>query len=698
MENSKQDKILEDVIRNVDAIVVGRPDKTVPSESGQILNLGRKMLRSDVVAMSKEPKDVEIVKDTGLVEMARRRQELFEKNEEKEKKKELNPKNFYDPPYDPAIWVFIPEFTSKTYKAIDILKNNIIAPGVSIVPYKHKRELTKEETSAFEEEKKILEKFFSYPNNLGQSTREIFINFFVTREYCGVGAIRFSENILGEYQSMEHYPAYKLLVRKDGHGFASVSNSFFGSGVEYFKVFGDKRIMDKTTGEYGSDIPTREDFVPFENRADSIFWLPIYTPASPVTGMPRYAPSKHSIIGNLLCGKSNAEFFVRGLLTRLLIIVNNGRLDDESASAIQQFFDHSKGIENSASALLLQPAKKSIVASDLMGAEDNKVKIDVVKLFESHKEDATFKVYREQNDKEQQNIFAIPDLFYGVAGDITRASANVIKKLTQIQTFDPIAREIEDPINSQIIPNLLPLKKRIAATQMPKILEERREEIGLEKDFIYTKSGKEQLEYLKAIMWKDGYRFVSASNRNSLSDITTAMDRDGEPFRNVDLVFERMSIARFSFIRPDILDPLELSEIIRNSVSVGAWTPNSAIINVFRRLFPDIEPIDEEWANIPMNMLVMLINSKLGHFQDPNTRERLNIEWAKLGLSKQEGEELAEQTREEFQENEEQPEEVKSILREYGTSTISEFSDKHPEVLLDTLFSLRERLDDADTF
>jgi capsid portal protein len=662
-------------------------------ESNQILNLSKKMVRSGISTLSekdKKSKSAPVVTDTGLVEMNKRRKDMLEANspkEEKDPNKDYRPDDYYIPPYDPAVWVYLPEFSSKIYKSIDILKNNIVTNGWEVVPYKHERNLSKKELKKFEQEKIALEEFFLYPNSIGESSTEIFIKFFLTREYSGAGALKFGEDIFGNYESMEFYPAYQLKIRKDGQGFLAGEDTFFGSGKEYFKYFGDRRIMDKKTGRFGTDDKSdKKNFVPLEKRAASIFWLPVYTPASQVTGMPRYAPARNSLVGNFLSSKLNIDFFVRGLLVRVMIVVNNGRLDEETTKQLEEWFDHSKGVENAKSGMLLQMEKKSIVSSELLGDENSKPKIEIHELIKGNREDSTFQEYRKENDKEQQNIYAIPDLFFGDARDITRASANVVRKLTQSQTFDPIAQEIENPMNSKLIPEILSHINSIKINVKAGLDKELESEKNLPKDWKLKLNAKEKLEFLKVKMRKKGYRYKGIENFRRYPS-------EGEPDKNTNLVFEQRSVARFKFVRTDLLDPMELSEIIRNTTSVGVWTPNSVIENVLRRLFPDVETFSEEWANIPMNMLIMLINSKLPPFEDPNNRERMDLEWARLGISRDEGEEIAEEERENAGKDE-QPAEVKRVLSEYGVGSIEEYNKNNPDVMLDCLFSLRGMVDE----
>ena len=115
-------------------------------------------------------------------------------------------------------------------------------------------------------------------------------------------------------------------------------------------------------------------------------------------------------------------------------------------------------------------------------------------------EDATFQNYRQANDLEQQYILGIPKLFYGDVGDITRAAANVIRKITQSRKFqdvlptqyfafkhdywqDPNVFEIATILNWTGRPRLDKIKDQ--ALEIRLRWRERCKIIGSEKKYVY---------------------------------------------------------------------------------------------------------------------------------------------------------------------------------------------------------------------
>ena len=94
----------------------------------------------------------------------------------------------------------------------------------------------------------------------------------------------------------------------------------------FFKEFGDPRIMNCRTGMYDDD--TQPD-----DKASSIIFFNVYCPYTPY-GLPRYIGQLLNIQGNRKAEELNYTYFMDGRHMPMAIIVENGKLTEDSVNTI----------------------------------------------------------------------------------------------------------------------------------------------------------------------------------------------------------------------------------------------------------------------------------------------------------------------------------------------------------------------------
>ncbi|MEW6556016.1 MAG: phage portal protein [Elusimicrobiota bacterium] len=355
------------------------------------------------------------------------------------------------PPIDLKTWALQLERNTRLNRAITTIARNTVGLGWDIV---QKEELTKPESNASAEEKRIyeelktnadeeekrIEKLFERPNPRMPFTKVMFL-VKVDEEATGNGYLEVSRNNAGIIDGLFHAPSHTIRVRKNG-GFVQIRNGL----TRYFKEFGDRRVIDNRTGEeFKPKSP--DDLLPQEHRANELIHFMIYSPRSSHYGVPRHTATACAIAGNRLAAERNVVFFENDAVGRMAIIVSNGKLSKDSIETIKQFIEmKGKGVKNAHRVMLLQaePKKPGITRPE------DQVKIELKPLTVGVTEDASFLKYRQANDEEIRESFGLDTSFFS-SGGTNRAAGIVGRQITIEQEFEPDIREKEYIINHTIL-------------------------------------------------------------------------------------------------------------------------------------------------------------------------------------------------------------------------------------------------------
>lgn len=328
-------------------------------------------------------------------------------------------------------------------------RNNI--PGFGIgVRYKEDVEETPEMAAEFTKMEELIELL-----NLDQDTKEVFEDVIEARETYGISYLEVIRNIGGEVSQIEFVrdtPSmqktkplepyqkvqflYKGRIEERQKKYMKYRQQSNGRTV-YFKEFGDKRIMDKRTGEYVKKLP-------IEYQANEIIEFPIGT--APY-GEVRWIGQILSVDGARKAEYLNNNYFENGRHTPLLIMLQGGTLSDDSYEKLQRYMDDIKGVNGQHGFIILETE----AADNTAGFEESKSSIEVKDLASILQTDELFQNYLDNSRRKMQSAFLLPDLYVGYTTDFNRATAQTAMEVTEKQVFQPERKNLEWTINNKLL-------------------------------------------------------------------------------------------------------------------------------------------------------------------------------------------------------------------------------------------------------
>jgi len=167
--------------------------------------------------------------------------------------------------------------------------------------------------------------------------------------------------------------------------------------------------------------------------------------------VPPHAAAVEAISGNYYAAKRNSNMQRVDATPRIIITLEGGELSDESEKSIRDFLNAAARNDQdlrSNRMLVLSVAKSSPSSSEKSG-------IKIHPLTVASNEDATFQVYRGNNDDEIRESFSLAPLFYGSTDGTNRASASVARHITIEQAFNPETEELEYRMNESLVKDIL---------------------------------------------------------------------------------------------------------------------------------------------------------------------------------------------------------------------------------------------------
>lgn len=336
-------------------------------------------------------------------------------------------------------------------QCIKAYRNNIPGYGIGI-RYKEDTEETPEMAEEFQKAEKIIDLF-----NLDMDTKEVFEDLIEAREIYGIAYLEVIRNVGGEicqiefvrdvpsitktvplepYQTVEYFYNGETVERQKK--FVKYRQQSGGKTV-YFKEFGDKRIMDKTTGEY------TDEGIDIDLQANEILEFAIGTEPY---GEVRWLGQVLSADGMRKSEVLNHNYFVNGRHTPLMIAVRGGTLTDESFQKLQMYMEDIKGVEGQHAFIILETE----AADNNFNFEGtSQPQIEIVPLAQILQQDELFQGYLDNGRKKIQSSFLLPDLYVGYTTDFNRATAQTAMEVTEKQVFQPERKSIAWVINNKLL-------------------------------------------------------------------------------------------------------------------------------------------------------------------------------------------------------------------------------------------------------
>lgn len=364
-----------------------------------------------------------------------------------------------EPLYNPEQLTRLSENSDILQQCIDAYKTNIVGFGVDF-DYDIDADKQSEAAQAIlDKEWSRYENFFKYCS-LDESYTEIMKKVVDDRERIGWGILEVVEDAAGRPAGLEHIPAHKVRLCKrerkaipvtmeipddEGNMIEITIMKKFRKFIQivdnqkvYFKEFGDPRILNCRTGLY-------EESTPAEDRASSVMFFNIYCPYTPY-GLPRYIGQLLNIQGNRKAEELNYTYFMDGRHMPMAIIVENGKLTDQSIENISG----AKGDKARHKYLILEAegAEKELSIGD--ENEKSKVNIRFEKLAEMLEKDGLFQEYCKNNRDKIRSAFRLHPIYTGESQDYTRATADTARQVTEEQVFQPEREDIAFTFNNSL--------------------------------------------------------------------------------------------------------------------------------------------------------------------------------------------------------------------------------------------------------
>lgn len=334
-------------------------------------------------------------------------------------------------------------------QCIAAYKANIAGFGIGV---RYKGDL--KDTAEYEKEFSRLEDIVQLLT-LECDTKEIFENLIEMRETYGIAYLEVMRNGMGEVvgtELVEDVPSVEKTIRQEQT--CSCCHYYKGQPIMhkkrfrryrqlvngktvYFKEFGDKRMMNLETGEYG-------DNVPYEKQANELLEIKI---GSKPYGQVRWTGQAINIDGSRKAENLNNNYFENGRHTPLAVLIKGGTLTAESFDKLQTYMNDIKGEAGQHSFLLLEAESNSLTE---MG-EDKPVDIEIKDLAGILQHDELFQDYLDNNRRKVQSSFRLPDLYVGYTTDFNRATAQTAMEVTEKQVFQPERQSLAWVINNKLL-------------------------------------------------------------------------------------------------------------------------------------------------------------------------------------------------------------------------------------------------------
>ena len=329
-------------------------------------------------------------------------------------------------------------------------RNNIPGFGIGI-RYKEDVDETPEMAAEFTRAQELIELL-----NLDMDTKEVFEDIIEARETYGIAYLEVIRNMGGEvsqiefikdtaavtktrplepYQDAEFW--YKGRIEVRPKKFMKYRQQSGGS-VVYFKEFGDKRIMDKRSGEYVEQLD-------IEYQANEIIEFPIGTEPY---GEVRWIGQVLSVDGARKAEFLNNNYFENGRHTPLMIMIKGGTLTDESFTKLQAYMNDIKGAAGQHAFIILE-TEAADNALDFEGEKHPDIEVkDLAGMLQT---DELFQSYLDNGRKKVQSAFLLPDLYVGYTTDFNRATAQTAMEVTEKQVFQPERKSLAWVINNKLL-------------------------------------------------------------------------------------------------------------------------------------------------------------------------------------------------------------------------------------------------------
>lgn len=367
------------------------------------------------------------------------------------------------PPLSNAELSVLHEKSSELGQIIEAMEVGISGFGGRLIEVEMTDEQKKTHEKQIKEEKSFLKTFFDYTNvkddftsfkrksrqymeSTGNAYWELVPGVKGGTRYSAMNLIAPQSTFITKMDKKASKVSFNYLKADFTFGKKSFLNRFrrfvqiVGNKKVYFKEFGDRRIIDKRTGEEAKESIDKKYY------ANEVIHRKIPTPRRTPYGMPRFTGNIITIQGSRSTDETNILTLMNNNIPSVAILVNGGMLTSGSIKRIQDFVDTQiKGSSNYSKFLILEG---EATHDGLSNASQSKIEIQP--LTKGQHSDMLWQDYDKNNASKIRRSFRMAPILVGSSENYDRGTAQTSEVLTEKYVYNP-EREAEDRIISKLL-------------------------------------------------------------------------------------------------------------------------------------------------------------------------------------------------------------------------------------------------------
>lgn len=218
----------------------------------------------------------------------------------------------------------------------------------------------------------------------------------------------------------------------------------------YFKEFGDKRAVDRTTGDYLS--PEVAATMDPQQLASEIWWFKNDSGGSPY-GLPDWWSAIVDSKGRYTTRWINFDTVDSGGLPPVIFAYKNGTPPKGTQDMIEKAMDswRDPGVYNAPCFMTID---SNLMLDPSTGTARGTADIEVIKMRDDRSEEYMFPLYRKDAKDSIRQALRLPPLYIGAAEDYTSASAYASIEIGEA-LFEPFRNENDEQVNIDLVQNEL---------------------------------------------------------------------------------------------------------------------------------------------------------------------------------------------------------------------------------------------------
>lgn len=229
-----------------------------------------------------------------------------------------------------------------------------------------------------------------------------------------------------ELRGLAHVPADEVRVRKKerddetvvrGHGYVQEND---GETV-YYGEAGDRKPNDDESTTYVGrrDGSVHDSLGGVSQPANELIFIPNPSPLSKYYGIPDWVAEADTMVADREAGRFNREFFEWDAMGQYFVIVENGKLSEESRETVREMITGLRQ-EDGRRVATLETAK---LLEERLGEDLPNAKIRIEQIQQHSDEDMAFSEFRSFNEHKIAQIHSVPPQLVGRMESANRANS-----------------------------------------------------------------------------------------------------------------------------------------------------------------------------------------------------------------------------------------------------------------------------------